>query len=515
MTKISLPDTTVTIVNASEEVGNDPQRVLFVGQMISSGTATDGALEENILDDGSEDTLFGDTSMLATMIRAARTVNQVVQFDAIGLDDNGTTYATGAFSFSGTATEDGTLTFVVASDKHHSFDLAITSGDVSTAIATNLQTLLAADGLLPVSSAVNSSDVDLTAINAGTYGNTLGLSVSGYVAGVGATVTAMSSGATDPDVTGVFDVVGDKRYQTVIWPYTDVDELVDFLDPRFNVNNDVLDGAGFVSVTDTLSNHLSRLGDLNSENLVEICDKQESSGTYAGPAQMEIPAVKASLFGSIRALRLTDGQVITEFVISANGALDAYGGAAQASKPYFNTSFANQLPLINTGDGFTSVEVGQLKDAGGTVFGNNASGTEVVAGEVVTTYKTDTAGNDDITFKYLNYRDTASGSREYFYSNLKKRFAQSRLTTGDAIKGRDQANAVIIAAYVEKLYQDLSGPEYVLVQAGDDAISYFKSNLEVTLDAAEGEATITMETPIVTQLRVLIATQKISFSVEG
>ena len=53
-------------------------------------------------------------------------------------------------------------------------------------------------------------------------------------------------------------------------------------------------------------------------------------------------------------------------------------------------------------------------------------------------------------------------SEEFFrigkvFNNLKSRFAQSRLTEGAVVRGRDMANANTIRAYMEKLYLDLAG----------------------------------------------------------
>jgi hypothetical protein len=76
------------------------------------------------------------------------------------------------------------------------------------------------------------------------------------------------------------------------------------------------------------------------------------------------------------------------------------------------------------------------------------------------------------------------------------------------------ANDLTIINYCEKLYQDLSGVDYVLVQAGEEAFKFFKDNITVTLDLATGRATIQMTVPIVTQLREILATMKIAFSTE-
>lgn len=509
------PKTTVNIVGASIAVANTDQRVLFVGQKTASGSTPSGALVENILNN-TEDALFGEDSMLAAMVRTAREQNPVTRFDAIALDDAGAaTAAGGEIEFTGTATAAGTITVKVGSATDYVYQIAVAETDTADDIGAALEAAITATTKAPVTAANTTGAVALTAANAGTLGNTIGLAVTGAVAGITVGVTAMSGGATDPTFTGVFDVIGDNRYQGIVWPYfADTSEVRDLLDGRFNVDNKVLDGVAFTSSVDTLANHLSRLGALNSQCLVDFCDKLTSETHFTGPAQLELPYIKASQFAAIRALRLTDGATIGQYVLSANGPLDAFGGPALASKPYFNTPFPD-LPLTETGRGWTDQEIEQLFDAGGSVIGNNVAGNTVIAGEVVTTYKTDSAGNPDISFKFLNYVDTASNAREYFYNNLRARFAQSRLTEGDVRAGRDQVNALVIRAFCEKLYQDLSSTDFVLLEDGEDALTFFKQNLSVTIDKANGRATILMVAPLVTQLREILATLKIAFSTQG
>jgi len=513
---VAQPNVSVSIVNASQAVGNTAQKILFIGQKTAAGSAVSGALVENILNDNSEDTYFGQNSMLAGMIRAAKKENKVTIMDAIGLSDAGAgAAATGAVTVVGTATEAGSLEVVIGSEKNHKYTIAVASGDTATVVGDAIEAAILADLDCPVTPVNTAGAVAMTADNKGTLGNDIGLSISGTVGGLTHSVTGMSGGATDPTLTAVFDAIGDKRYQTIVWPYAAATSaLTTLLDARFNVSNKVLDGVGITCIRDSLANHLTATGALNSESLVYFCDKTESETSYAGPAQMELSPVKSSIFGAVRALRLTDGASISQYVITTNGPLDSYGGAALASKPYFNTAFDN-LPLIGTGRGWNDTEIEQLHDSGGSVIGQNTAGNGAIAGEVVTTYKTDSAGNADISFKYLNYVDTASGAREYFFNNLKSRFAQSRLTAGDVLKGRDMANDLTIIAYCEKLYQDLSGTDYVLLQAGEDAIKFFKQNISVTLDLSTGKATIQMTVPLVTQLRQIVATMKIAFSTEG
>jgi phage tail sheath gpL-like len=137
--------------------------------------------------------------------------------------------------------------------------------------------------------------------------------------------------------------------------------------------------------------------------------------------------------------------------------------------------------------------------------------TNIIFGEVVTTYKYDSASNADISFKYIEYVETASNVREYFFNNVRTRFAQSRLTAGDVVGNRNMANAGVISAYFDELYSTLAGANYVLTQSGENAMAFFKANKTVTVDIATGKATVTMIVPIVTQLREIFAEMQIAF----
>jgi len=422
----------------------------------------------------------------------------------------GAVAAAGTVVFSGTATEDGTLYATIGSYANHRYELDIASGETASNVGAALAAFIAADAKCPVSAVNTTGSVAITANNKGTEGNKISLRVEGAVAGISVTVTAMSGGATNPSLTNLFDVIGDTRYQTVVYPATyNVDVLLDLLDNRWNVDNNVLDGVGIITITDSTANIETDAASYNSQSLIILANKAISSTLYKGSAILELNDVIAAEFAAIRSLRLTTDADISQYVISTTGLLDNFGGMAIASLPYFNTPFAN-LPTIDNGLEFSKDEIAALKSAGATVLSNNIAATSIIAGEVVTTYKTNPAGDSDVSFKYAEYVDTSSNIREYFYNNLRSRFAQCRLTSGDVQPNRNMANANIISAYLDGLYNDLA-TTYVLTQSGEDALRYFKNNRTVTLDLANGKATITMIVPIVTQLRKIVATMQISF----
>jgi phage tail sheath gpL-like len=353
--------------------------------------------------------------------------------------------------------------------------------------------------------------LQLTAVQGGFEGNGISLSYSSTDPSYIANITHMIGGSVNPTLTNIFDVVSKIRYQTIVWPSSyDLSILQTFLDNRWNVNNNVLDGIGVLSKTDSYGNLITLLNSLNDQNIAIHCNKNISAQNLKGSALVELDYVIASEIGAINALRLTQDANISRYVISTRGLLDSIGGAAIASLPFFNTPMYD-LPIVDQANEWTEEEVDGLKNAGGFVLGNNPSLSNIIFGEVVTTYKYDAASNLDDSFKYIEYVETASNVREYFYNNVRNRFAQSRLTAGDVIGGRNMANAGVISAYFDEMYSVLSGSNYVLTQAGEEAMSFFKNNKTVSVDISTGKATVTMIVPIVTQLRSIYAEMQITF----
>lgn len=516
---ISKPDITINIIPAQQVISNQPQRVLMVGQKISAGSATSGALVTEIDNSGQENALFGEKSMLAAMVRSFKRINKVSRLDAIPLSDNGSAVkATGTFAFTGPSTAAGTLYISIGSSVNNKYTLDITSGMTATQIGDAFAALITADTKACVTAANSTGTVTVTAVNGGTEGNSIGLRSEGSVAGVGLTITAMASGATNPTLTNLFDVISNQRYQTIVYPASyDLSALTSLLQARFNVTNKVIDGVGIICQTDTFAN-LKTLGNTyNLPTLAIIGIKKIADTLYKGAAIFELNTVIAAQVAAIRALRLTEDANLSQYVISNYGSRDSFGGTALASLPYFNTPFYD-LPVANPVNQFTDGEGGEeeeLNEHGISILGNNIANNRVILGEMVTTYKTDAGGNPDDTFKYLNTVDTASNVREYFFNTCRARFAQSRLTEGDLVPNRNMANAGVIEAFLMSKYTDLSGEDYVLTQAGEAARDYFTRNCRITLDLEAGKATIAMKTPIVTQLRKIIAAMQIAFSTQG
>lgn len=516
MTNVSFPKVKVNKLPASLSVSNAPQKVLFVGQKTAAGSATAGNLIENIGNAGEEDALFGQNSMLAGMVRAARSVNLETRFDAIPLDDAGAaTQASGDITCSAAPSSTaGNVIFTVGSRPNHQYTIALTTSDTPTTVGDKIEAAVNADADCPVTASNAAGTVTLTCDNGGSEGNSIGLEIFQNDTDATFTITAFSGGATEPNLTSIFDVVGDARYQTIVFPQSyGFTFITDFLDPRFNTNDDILNGVGITSITDTKDNIVTAADAENSQSLVIHSNKAVSdSNVYEGSSLFELDYVISSKIAGVRSLRLTDGANIADIVSVGDSFLDYIGGTALASLPYANTLITG-LPVIDTGRGFTKTEIAELNDAGAFVVGNNQADNAVIFGEVYTTYKTDTAGNPDRTWEKLNTVDTVSNAAEYIFNNIKADFPQSRLSTGDLVQGRSYVNEALLRSALVKYYDELSGPEYALTRAGEDALSFFKDNTTVIISLVDGSATIGTKLPIVVQLREVLAQLQTQFDI--
>lgn len=507
----SFPYVTANLLSATTAQGVDERHILLTGCMIS-GTASSGVLVEDLKTAADFNSAFGRTSQIAkagrALIQELSISRKRPKVSAIGLTDHGSgVAATGRIVFATNATAAGTITIYIDSLINGKYELTVASGDTPIAIGDALVAAITANLDSPVSAINTAGSVALTALNDGTQGNTIGLKYDlGTVTGTTVTLTAMASGATDPTLTALFDGVADKRYTSIVYPAEwGVSTLTTFTEARFNVDNKILDGLGIVCKADTYANSNSALDALNKKTLAYIPNRLLSSTKHKGGAIFESPLVIAAKVAALRELRLTIGSNVSS--ITTNG--QAIGGSFFGGIPYHNTPFIN-LPIIATGNDFTDTEATELESSGGWLFRNNPSNTVLISNEAVTTYKTNTLGDVDLTYKYVNYFDTLSLVREYIFNNAKADFSQHILTTGQLIAGRPMVNANSFIATMVGYYATLSGlngdNSYVLLRAGEAEKKAFKQAIQDSIVITLATGTITAESiaNIVTQVRDII-----------
>jgi phage tail sheath gpL-like len=509
-----MPAVTFNILPAQQDVGNYPHRTLVIGQM-DTGSATSGDLNPDIGNDGEWNALFGIDSQISAVIKAFRAINPITPLDAIAFEEDADgTAGTGIFTFAGEATAGGTITVVVGSQKENKYTLVVSAEDTATEVGDLLEAKITADTNSLFTADNSAGAVTITAKSKGTFVNGLTLEVRDLPAGITCTLTAISNGAGDPDLEGIEDTMDGHRWQGILYPGTwDLETIDTLMDGRFNVTNDVVDGVVFMAKAASYGTLATWLSSANQPLLVGYGFPAVDRAGLKGCALREVPDVIAAKFQAIRALRLTDGANVAPFVVGTDQGRDQFGGMHMASLPYFNTPLLD-VPLITKGDGFSRVQMLNLKAAGVSSIGNNIANNTVIVGEVCTTYMTDVAGNPNTSFKFLEYVDTLSQIREYYFNNCRAKYAQCRLTDAEGlIPGFTMANKASIKAFLCSLYLDLG--EVVLARAGEANLKFYRDNLDVTLDLANGRVSIDMMMPIVVQLREILGNIRVTFNTDG
>jgi phage tail sheath gpL-like len=514
MGSTSLPKIYAQLLAATGEVNADPFRLLVVGQIGTDGTATTITPVEDVqlLTRTQIKTLFGTKSELTNRIfRVLDIIKGKVPLWVIGITAAAGTAATLAIAVSGTAaTEDKTITVKCIDSQYYTATVDIVTGDTPTLAAQKIKVAIDALTGLPATTSGTAATITLTANDSGTLGNKYTVEIPETVAGLVIPDGQFSSGATDPTLTTILDNVTSTRFHAISWPWSSTTTVVKtFLESRNVIENAFLHGVAYIGVDDTEANLISLVSPLNSPNLVYMGNRKVSTTSQI----ITPPDWRAAEFMAIEALRMTPDCAIGQY-ITVSTPLDAFGGSGLASLAYYNTPLA-YTSLTDPSVLFSFQEQETLKDDGYTIIGVNESKSSMIMGEVVSTYKYNLKGEEDVSFKFLNYIRTGYLALEIFFKTLKSDYSQYRLTEGDLVARRAMTNKEQIKGNYLSIFKRLGGQDYVLCQAGKDAEKYFYDNLVIDVDMANGKITSTGMLPIVTQVRQFNMTFQLSFTIGG
>jgi phage tail sheath gpL-like len=293
-------------------------RALLIGQKTASGDAT---ANTPIVSAGLADakSRFGVGSQLARMVAAYRNVDPFGELWCLPLADDGAAVAaTGTIVFTGPATAAGTYYLYIGG---RLVATPVTSGMTANQVAAAVNTAVNAASDLAVTSGVSAATVTLTARNGGACGNDIDIrhnylgATAGEVlpAGVGATITAMASGATNPTLTAGLAALGDMAFEVVVSPYTDSTSLAalkSFMD----------DVSGRWSWQQQLYGHVlyayrATYANLTTFGLTQNDPHASALGVYDSPTPM--PEVAALLgAGTMISIRADPATPIREFVLT-------------------------------------------------------------------------------------------------------------------------------------------------------------------------------------------------------
>lgn len=495
------PVSTFNLVSALQKISPSARKPLILAQGTSAGSFTSGALVSEVangLTAGND--LCGAGSIGALMINAFKQVAPNIKLAAIIVSDNGSgVAAAGSIAITASSPAAGTFYLTVGSYTKNRYAITTTTSSTATTIGDDIAAAVNADENSPVTAINTTGTVAFTAKNKGTEGNNIGLKVESLPSGVTSSLTAFTSGATDPSLTGILTKIDASRYD-IICPVAFLSTVNTHLLAKFNVSNAILDGVGFVCKTATYANAQTALAanTLASKVITYLNNKLVNDSDWKGGSELELDYVIATYVAAIRALRFKANASISAYMQSPNNR----GGAFLAGIPYHNMKLVD-LAILPPEKAFTLTEIQGLADLGGSTLSTDESGTVTVTNPLwMTVYKAETPTADGFTYKNLNKSDCATTAREYIFRNLKNYYSQSGLTAGV-----DPNNPLIriaternIRAYIVGLWQDLTGPDYAVLQGSPALLTEFQENLIVNVDTATGSVSGSMAFNLMGQL---------------
>lgn len=379
-----------------------PYRGLIIGQKTSGGSASANTLHR-VTSAAKAMELAGRGSMLALMAAAWLANNSFTEmYIGVLADDAGGTAMTKTLTFTGPATGAGKV-YLYVGDDLVAADVA--AGDTADDVAAAVVAAIGDNADLPVTAAVgaepNEHVVTLTFRHKGTVGNGLSVRLNyqdgeALPAGVGCTIAAGATGATDPSLSSLIAAMGDTWFHVIAHPYT-ADTPLDAIEAELASRNGpmrMIDGVAVTASNETHSG-LGTLGDSrNSPHSCIVATNQSPTAPYEIAAEV--------------------------------GALLAYYGNIDPARPFHTLALAQALPPAEA-DRFTDQERNLLLFDGISTL-KPAAGGRVQIERVITTYQTNGAGAPDESYLAVNRPLTLMYLRYSFRTRMMQRYPRHKLT---------------------------------------------------------------------------------------
>ena len=280
-------------------VAFQPHDALLIGQMTSAGSATEG-IPRLIASSAEAIALFGAGSQLAQMVAAFKRENSLTPCYALPLSDASGTQAAGEFVYSGTSTEAGSIPHYIGGRR---FVVAVPSGTDAATLETLAVAAAALQLDLPVVCTANGAGTGMvtTANHDGVIGNQIFLGVclqdgERVPAGLTVAITAMASGATDPNYATAVTGMGEDQYATVACGASDNTNLGlvnDEMTSRWGALR-AIEGVSFAARYAATRGALSTAGNaFNQQCFVLVGEKQNALSPLPWEVASQVAALSA------------------------------------------------------------------------------------------------------------------------------------------------------------------------------------------------------------------------------
>lgn len=413
-------------------VGTGPQPALLIGQTLNTMPVAPVLVPSAAY----AASVFGQQSMLARMAAVYLAADPVGPLFMLPVADaTGAVAATGSVTLTGTATNSGALCLYIGGQLVR---VPVSLGDTATVIAGNAAAAINAGTGLMVTAVASAGAIDLTCVHKGATGNDIQLAVNllgpaggqTLPAGITVSITAMASGATDPDLAGVAAAIGDAPFDFIAHPYGETAQIGEITAALSdNGGRWAWDrqsyGHAFTAMRGTSSAVISALASYNDQHTTIF----QNPGT-PNPVWDLVADIAGTVAPSIRNIA---SQPLHSLALST---VWTPPGTIWNSRPTENLILA----------------------AGGATLRANSYG-NVSIGEAVTTYKTNEFGQPDGSYRYVTTLYTLMAITRQLRAAIETTFGRSILVP-DGTRGNPNVPFV-----TPKDVLSLIGAQYQIMQA--------------------------------------------------
>jgi phage tail sheath gpL-like len=425
--KQSSPDINIQLIAGKAPSNMKLRRQLIITQGLSTGSFTSGALIENIPSTKDDlKSLCGANSLAYLDLKAFKDINKESPLSAIILADNGSgVAATGSIAFTVSSPKAGYAEIIVGSDVRNKYSVEVLTTSTATSLGDTLVSLISNDENSPVTAVNSSGTVTFTARNKGTQGNSISIFANYLPFGVTTSITAFSSGATDPSLTGILNKILNVRYD-ISFPKWALNDVRTHLENKFNTINQTLESYGVYTLIDSYANIQTALQALTYKTINPICLKTVNEANQKGGTIIDLPSVISAQLLATDSLRLVPLAPIAEFMQTPN----FIGGLDKVPVPFHNVKLT-KLGQITQGTNWTNDEIANIEALGGSVLVMDDNGVNIVTRErLMSVYKKNNLTDNGNTFRNLNTTLNSFIVKDILDQQLRSRYSQAVLIEG-------------------------------------------------------------------------------------
>lgn len=392
-----------------------PQRILVIGQKLSSGTLAPLTPTRIVKADDAR-VLFGRGSFGAMAFTALKQANDQTETFGIALDDlEGGSAAVGTLTFAGSVSGGGLLALYVngiAATGGARITLGLVAGTTAAAVATAVAAAINNLPDLPVTATSAGAVVTVTCRHNGIAGNDVDLCHSYYDGealpmGLTLAIAPMAGGAGNPVLDGVWAALGDEVYNMIILPF--------------------LDTATLISAETEMERRSRPLAAIDG---FAVGGKRGTFGELSA-----LGGSRNSAFGGIVGAKRSPTHPLA-FAAAYYGVC-AYHLAIDPARPLQTLKVPGVLPPRQA-DRFNQAERELLLRDGISTFTVDAGGSVIIE-RPITTYQTNPQGFDDVSSLDINVPFMLAALRVSFRSRRATMFPRHKLADDGTNFGAGQA----------------------------------------------------------------------------